>query len=425
MSNQQHFYPPPPGAPSSVPSPPQQQQQQQQQQHQHQHQHQHQQQHYALPPTSPPANRTQFYPPPTSPPAHKTQFYPVPPQQGSPGQSMSYPPPPPQQASTPQPLQSSPVHYPPPPFAASGPQSSSPPQSAGLAMRPVETHAVDEKYPPPPPSQPETSPHASEFSGLSHEDEKAQQPTVTTTKLISGAPPAGEFVGASATTDDVGTFNGGSYRISHRDSNTILTVQLAMGCPLDSKPGSMIAMSGSVSLKGQFKFSMKKMIAGADIGSTTLVGPGEVLLGPPMLGDIATLRLMGTEVWNVGQDAYLAGTQGIKKDHKRQGLGKAMFSGEGLFVYKMSGTGLIWLVSFGAIIKKDLVEGEKYIVDNGHLVAWNTKYIIERVASGGIIGSYAAGEGLVCKFTGPGTVYIQTRNGRAFGTWMGTQSLQA
>lgn len=188
-------------------------------------------------------------------------------------------------------------------------------------------------------------------------------------------------------------------------------------------------MSGSVSLKGQFKFSMKKMIAGADIGSTTLVGPGEVLLGPPMLGDIATLRLLGTEVWNVGQDAYLAGTQGIKKDHKRQGLGKAMFSGEGLFVYKMSGTGLIWLVSFGAIIKKDasyappipslssksnkpqLVEGEKYIVDNGHLVAWNTKYIIERVASGGIIGSYAAGEGLVCKFTGPGTVYIQTRNG--------------
>ena len=56
------------------------------------------------------------------------------------------------------------------------------------------------------------------------------------------------------------------------------------------------------------------------------------------------------------------------------------------------------------------MEGEKYIVDNGHLVAWNTKYILERIASGGIISGLASGEGLVCKFTGPGTVFIQTRN---------------
>jgi Mitochondrial biogenesis AIM24 len=49
-------------------------------------------------------------------------------------------------------------------------------------------------------------------------------------------------------------------------------------------------------------------------------------------------------------------------------------------------------------------------VDNGHLVAWNTKYILERVASGGIISGLSAGEGLVCKFTGPGTVFLQTRN---------------
>jgi hypothetical protein len=39
-------------------------------------------------------------------------------------------------------------------------------------------------------------------------------------------------------------------------------------------------------------------------------------------------------------------------------------------------------------------------VDNGHLVAWNCKYIMERVASGGIISGLSSGEGLVCKFTG-------------------------
>jgi len=57
-----------------------------------------------------------------------------------------------------------------------------------------------------------------------------------------------------------------------------------------------------------------------------------------------------------------------------------------------------------------LAEGERYIVDNGHLVAWNTKYVLERVASGGIISGLSSGEGLVCKFTGPGTIFIQTRN---------------
>jgi hypothetical protein len=62
-----------------------------------------------------------------------------------------------------------------------------------------------------------------------------------TEKVPGGAPPPGEFMGAKATyEDDVGTFNGGSYRISHRDSNSLLTLQLAMGCPLTAKPGKAI-----------------------------------------------------------------------------------------------------------------------------------------------------------------------------------------
>lgn len=252
-------------------------------------------------------------------------------------------------------------------------------------------------------------------------DEVEDEPAVDTSNpsnLVGGAPPAGHFVGASAIVDDVGTFNGGSYRISHRDCNTILTIQLAMGCPLHAKPGVMIAMSPTITLKGAYKFSMKKLVAGGEMGHSTFTGPGELLLGPPFLGDITSIRLTGNESWSVGQDGYLACTQGVITEYKRQGIGKAMFSGEGLWVYKISGTGLLWLTSFGAIIRKDLVDGEKYIVDNGHLVAWNTKYVMERIASGGIISGFASAEGLVCKFTGPGTVFIQTRNAKAFAAYM-------
>ena len=196
----------------------------------------------------------------------------------------------------------------------------------------------------------------------------------------------------------------------------------------------MIAMSPTVTLKGTIKFSMKKMITGGEMAHSTFTGPGELLLAPASLGDITNIKLSGDDQWSVGRDAFLACTQGIVKEYKRQGIGKAMFSGEGLFVYKMSGNGLLWITSLGAIIRKDvsrlkpslqsfaiivltkrqLVEGERYIVDNGHLVAWNTKYILERVASGGIISGLSSGEGLVCKFTGPGTIFMQTRNPVSF-----------
>ena len=113
-------------------------------------------------------------------------------------------------------------------------------------------------------------------------------------------------------------------------------------------------MSPTITLKGAVKFSMKKLIAGGEIMASTYTGPGEILFTPPFLGDITTLRLAGQDQWNVGKDAFMAATQGIVKELKNQGFSKAMFSGEGLFVYKMSGTGILWLASFGAIIRKDV-----------------------------------------------------------------------
>lgn len=238
------------------------------------------------------------------------------------------------------------------------------------------------------------------------------------------APPSAAFVGASATNqDDVGRFNGGSYRVSHRDSNSIVTVQLAMGCPLVAKPGAMIAMSPTITLRGNVKFSMKKLLIGGEMTDSTYVGPGELLLAPSVLGDITLLRLANEQdAWKVGKDAFLAATSGIEKQYQSQGISKGMFSGEGFFVYKISGTGLVWIQSFGAIIKKDLADGESYYIDNGHLVAWNCKYKIERVASGGIISNFSAGEGLACRFTGPGTVFMQTRNLNTFGVQIGAST---
>jgi uncharacterized protein (AIM24 family) len=113
-------------------------------------------------------------------------------------------------------------------------------------------------------------------------------------------------------------------------------------------------MTPTITLKGHIKFSMKKLIAGGEMAHSIFTGPGELLLAPPSMGDITNIRLSGDEQWSVGKDAFLACTQGIVKEYKRQGIGKALFSGEGLFVYKMSGVGILWITSLGAIIRKDV-----------------------------------------------------------------------
>ncbi|KAL9103342.1 MAG: hypothetical protein Q9163_001608 [Psora crenata] len=360
---------------------------------------------YPPPPGGPPSGASypppgqSFPPPPTSPGFPPQQSFPPPPSQPSPSPQGGYPPPPPQKQ-----------------------YSNAPGHRQSFAPQP-QVLSTPEKNPAFFQEPPSSGGHVGAHLPPGQAAAPAEKPLDTniSSQMPGGAPAPGQFTGATATQDDVGTFNGGSYRISHRDSNTILTLQLAMGCPLQAKP----AMSPTVTLKGAVKFSVKKLISGGEITSSTYTGPGEVLFAPPYIGDITAIRFTGSEQWNIGKDAFLAATQGVVKEMKSQGFSKAMFSGEGLFVYKISGTGILWVSSFGAIIRKDLVEDEKYIIDNGHLVAWNCKYVMERVASGGIISGMSSGEGLVCKFTGPGTVFMQTRNPLAFATWMAAHAGQA
>lgn len=116
----------------------------------------------------------------------------------------------------------------------------------------------------------------------------------------------------------------------------------------------MIAMSYSVSVKGSLKFDWKKFLSGS-MAYSIFTGPGELLLAPSTLGDIIVLRLTGSEAaWKVGKDGFLAATSGVKKDYRKQNLTKSLFSGEGFFVCSLEGVGLVWLQSFGAIIRKDV-----------------------------------------------------------------------
>ncbi|KIP05597.1 hypothetical protein PHLGIDRAFT_91962 [Phlebiopsis gigantea 11061_1 CR5-6] len=215
--------------------------------------------------------------------------------------------------------------------------------------------------------------------------------------------------------------DGCTFNIAHRDSNSVLSCRLPPGYELKAKPGSMVAMDATIKIRGKLKVSFKKLITGSELAESVFTGPGEVLLAPETWGDIVPIHLDGRETWFFSKHAFLACTREVVRAHKAQSLGKTLFSGEGLFVEQATGRGVIFVSSLGAIIERRLADGEQWIVDNGHLVAWTAKYSVERIQAGGLLSAAKTDEGLVCRFTGPGKIYLQSRNPDVLVGWIGEQ----
>ncbi len=206
------------------------------------------------------------------------------------------------------------------------------------------------------------------------------------------------------------------YTIHHQDSYAMLQVDLEKGESINSEKGAMIAMSEGVELTGHVegglvgglirkyitdeKFFTEKIIATRKAGFTCL-GTG--------VGSIAVMEVNPNNPLFLKKGAYLASTEGVTVSAGAQGLIKGLTSGEGFFLIKVHGQGTVFLSCFGASHSFELAPGEHMIVDNGHLLAWEStlKYRMTK-ASKGIVSSLTSGEGLVCDFTGPGKLYIQT-----------------
>ncbi|MBP2026359.1 uncharacterized protein (TIGR00266 family) [Acetoanaerobium pronyense] len=216
------------------------------------------------------------------------------------------------------------------------------------------------------------------------------------------------------------------YEILYQDAFPILKAYLNKGETVKSESDAMVSMSNTVDVEGKLEGGILKgigrMLAGEKFFFQILSanrGPGEILLAPSVPGAIVDVELDGSYGLRVQKDGFLAGTEGISIDTQMQNLTKGIFSGEGFFILKVSGKGTVFINSYGAIHPINLEAGEEVVIDNSHLVAWpdHMQYSIEK-ASSGWISSFTSGEMLVCRFRGPGTVLIQTRNPRGFGNWI-------
>ena len=125
------------------------------------------------------------------------------------------------------------------------------------------------------------------------------------------------------------------------------------------------------------------------------------------LGDIEVIHV--TEEFIVQSGAFVGSTGGLTLDTKWQGFTKGIF-GTNLFMLKTVGTGDMFVNAWGGIIKKELKDGEKMILDNYQLVALSSRASYRITRHGGFKTSLFGGEALVIEIVGPGTVYLQTKN---------------
>ena len=207
----------------------------------------------------------------------------------------------------------------------------------------------------------------------------------------------------------------------------MVRVFLDAGESIKAESGAMVGASPTIDVESKMEGGLlgalsRKLLTGEKFFFQTLRaarGAGEVLLAPTVPGEIVLFDLDGVNEYLVQKDGFLAGAEGIKIESKVQSLSRGLLGGEGFFILRISGQGQLVLNSFGAIHKIELKPDEEYIVDNAHLVAWSaaTSYSIER-ASSGWVSSFTSGEGFVCRFRGPGVVYIQSRNPGGFGNWI-------
>ena len=126
-----------------------------------------------------------------------------------------------------------------------------------------------------------------------------------------------------------------------------------------------------------------------------------------MLGDIEVIRV--EEEFILQSGSYIGSSGDLTLDTKWQGFTKGIF-GADLFMLKTVGSGDMFVNAWGGIIKKKLKNEETMIVDNYQLVGLSSTAEYRVRKHGNWKTTLLGGDALVIDITGPGTVYLQTKN---------------
>jgi uncharacterized protein (TIGR00266 family) len=218
------------------------------------------------------------------------------------------------------------------------------------------------------------------------------------------------------------------HEIQYKPSYSMLIITLEPNETITAESGAMTYMTPNIqahtrkrekSLLGTLGLTLigKQSFWVNDYTATNETGTAAFAAAP--VGDIETIEITPSKGYIIQKTAYIASTQNVDLDIKWEGFTKGLF-GQGLFMLKATGKGTIFINTFGAIDKHTLEPNQTLIVDNFHLVAFSDSCSYKVTKFGGLKETILGGEGLVTQITGPGDIYIQTKNLNEFVNWLWT-----
>ncbi len=217
------------------------------------------------------------------------------------------------------------------------------------------------------------------------------------------------------------------------DIDPFLHVALARGESIYCESDAMVMMDATLDLKGKMKGGLGSALMRTFANGESFFqqqieavrGDGNCLLAPTMPGAMQVLDV-GARQYLLGDGAFVAATAGVELKVRAQGLGNALFGQTGgLFITETGGSGQVAVSGFGAIHMVEVSAGKDVVIDNAHVVCWDSalryEMSITTGGAGGLLGklvnSQTSGEGAVLRFSGSGRVMVCSRNRKAFQAW--------
>lgn len=218
------------------------------------------------------------------------------------------------------------------------------------------------------------------------------------------------------------------------DVDPFLHVSLRKGEKIYCESDAMVMMEDPLDLTGKMtgglgsalmrRFANGESFFQQHIEATR--GDGDCLLSPVLPGAIQVLEVGPTQ-YLLSDGAFVAAESGVDLRVRTQSIGNALFAQSGgFFVMEATGKGKLAVSGFGSSFILDVEPGKDVIIDNAHVVAWDSQLHYEvsvpSQQSGGmfsrLVSSVTSGEGLVLRFSGRGKVVICSRNRNAFASWV-------
>lgn len=222
------------------------------------------------------------------------------------------------------------------------------------------------------------------------------------------------------------------------DVDPFLHVALTRGDRIYCESDAMVMMEAPLDLKGSINGGigaalMRRFANGESFFQQHIEavrGDGDCLLSPTLPGAIEVIDI-GTRQYLLNDGAFVAATSGTEMKVRMQNIGNALFAQSGgFFIMETSGTGQVVVSGFGSMFQLDVAPGKDVIIDNSHVVCWDSNLHYEiSVATGNtgsglsgmmgnLVNSFKSGEGIVLRFSGTGKVFVCSRNRDAFSAWL-------